>query len=138
MRRRRRGCGCLTSVVLTIFICALLLGLASLAKALVFAPWASGILGRPTLTGGWSGTMRMHNGAQYGIYLRLGYNEDSKVTTLDGQLSWCTRGAQTTTARVAGNANWSASDVRFFSYAPAHPQPGLRPSNFRGAWHGST
>lgn len=136
MRRRRRGC--VSSLVGLALVCAVLFGLDYGAKALLFAPWAYGVLGRPTLTGGWTGILTAHEGARYAIYLRLDYNQDSKFTPLGGRLSWCTRGVPSTTATVAGNANWSGSDVKFTAYTPLHPHPGLQPSAFRGTWHGDT
>jgi hypothetical protein len=146
MRQRRRGRGCLTALLALLVLAALALGIDYGADALLFAPWAYGILGRPTLTGGWDGTLRTLGGTQYAVYLQLNRSQSSRGTflnsrgraDLDGHLSWCARGVPSATSRVYGTANRSASIVILEASAPPHPRPGLLPYEFRGAWHGST
>ena len=145
MRQRRRRFGCLTSLLGGVAIVALAVAVFYAADALLYAPWAYGILG-PTLTGDWGGTVRTSGGTHYVLYLELNRKRTSHGTpintrgraNIDGHLSWCAPGMPNTTAGLYGSANRSASIVSFEVGAPAHPHPGLLPFQFRGAFHGST
>jgi hypothetical protein len=122
------------------------LGLDYGSDYLFFAPWAYGILGQPTLTGGWSGSLKTHSGVQYVIYLQLNRDRTSRgiglntrgQADIDGQISWCAHGIPSTTSTLFGTANRSASVVRFEAGELRNPPPGLFPIHFQGAWHGST
>lgn len=121
---------------------ALAFGLNYAADALIFAPWAYGILGRATLTGSWNGALTTHSGVPYAVYLQLNRSHAAlsspRAPDIDGHVSWCAWGIPSTTSTVSGTADRSASNIRLDAHEPAHPHLGLRPSNFQGAWHGST
>lgn len=148
--RRRRRLGCVTRLFLLLVIVAVGIGLAYGFDMLVTAPWAYGIFGRSTLTGSWTGTVQARSGARYAFYLQLEHSRyftDLPTTEgtgrgglgkLFGSLTWCARDGPTRNLTVEGTANHSASDVTIGVHVPDHPRPGLYPSSFHGAWHGST
>jgi hypothetical protein len=125
---------------------AVAVGLDYGGEYVIFAPWAFGLTGRPTLTGDWMGTLRAPNGTPQEIYLQLGLDQTHNGTflntrgraDLDGHLSWCAPGIRTTTSEIYGSANRSASSVIVAVNYPGHPRAGLDPFEFHGAWHTST
>lgn len=142
MRRR----GCLTTLLVLVLVVGVVLGIEYGVDYLLFAPWAYGIFGQPTLTGNWKGTVKTHSGLQYTFYLQLDRNRDSDgVPTstrgnadLDGHLSWCARGIPSTTASVFGFANRSASAITLEANEIRNPPQGLYPLDFHGSWHAPT
>lgn len=142
MRRRRRGCGCLPTLLALLLLGALGYGLNYALDALLYAPWAYGILGRSTLTGSWNGTLTTHSGVHYAVHLQLNRSHAAlsspHAPDIDGQVSWCATSISSTTSTVSGTSDRSASNVHLYVQQPARPYHGLRPSSFQGAWHGST
>jgi hypothetical protein len=144
--RRRRGCGCLGALLGIVLVIAVVFVVENGADYLLYAPWAYGYFGQPTLTGSWTGTMTAHSGVRYAVYLQLNRDRTRRGTPLngfgkadiDGHVSWCARGIRNGTSTLFGHANRSASDVvleiQDFSHLPA----GLFPIRFQGAWHGSS
>ncbi len=148
-RQRRRRLGCGAQLILLLVIAAVAIGLAYAFDMLVIAPWAYGMFGRSTLTGSWTGTAQAQDGARYVFYLDLVHSrnltdlpamEGSKrgFGELSGTLSWCAQDGRTKSLPVEGGADHSASDVNIRVHLPDHPETGLYPSYFQGAWHGST
>jgi hypothetical protein len=117
-------------------------GLDKALDAFVFAPWAYGILGRATLTGGWNGTLHTASGRPYALYLQLNRSSEAlagpRSPDIDGHVSWCPRGAPSKTFALHGTSDSSASDVTLGTEPPDHVRRGLFPSMFEGTWHGST
>lgn len=146
MKKRRRGFGCVIPVLILVIVGAVVLVLNYGLDYLLFAPWAYGYLGQPTLTGSWEGTLRTHSGVQYAFYMQINRDRTNRGKALntrgradiDGPISWCARGIPNTTSTLFGSANRSASNVRFEASEVRNPPPGLYPIGFRGAWHGST
>jgi hypothetical protein len=142
MTRRRRRFGCLTKFLALVLLLALAYGVDKALDAFVFAPWAYGIFGRATLTGDWNGTLRTAGGTPYALYLQLDRSSRALAgphsPDIDGHVSWCTRGAPSTTFAVHGTSDRSASNVTLGTEPPDHVPRGLFPSQFHGAWHGST
>lgn len=145
MRRRRHGCGCLTTLLALVLVGAVVFVVDYGGDYLLFAPWAYGFFGQPTLTGSWTGAMSTHRGVRYVVYLQLNRDRNRHGTALatrgqadiDGHASWCAHGIPNTTTTLFGYANRSASSIVLETNELRHPPPGLFPLDFRGAWHGS-
>lgn len=146
--RGRRGFGCLGTLLALIVVIAVVFVVENGGDYLLFAPWAYGWFGQPTLTGTWVGTMTTHSGVRYVVYLQLERDRNYKGTPLnsrggeadiDGHAAWCARGVPgTTTTTIFGSANRSASNMSLGTHMLLNPPPGPYPLYFRGAWHGTT
>lgn len=108
-------------------------------SALLFAPWALGWDGNPTLTGTWVGPLRSQWGSAYHLYLQLDWKPPRGRTSragLIGSATICTPDGKEHRMTVSGDADRAAQDVRIDLEA--------RQSRYReslplhGAWQGET
>lgn len=118
--------------------------------ALVGAPWAYPISSRSTLTGTWVSEFAMPSGTRFALFLDLRHPlltnaEPQGVRELNGlitgQASWCDdRGRHGDDIPLQGYVpvltgyHGSASKVQIDLQSTRHPQPGLQPVTFSGAW----
>jgi hypothetical protein len=120
----------------------LLIGLAVVltpVSALIFAPWAMGQGGSPTLTGTWVGPLRSKWGSEYHLYLDLGWEPPRGRTSrasLTGSAWICNRVGTEFHLEVSGDADRGAQDVRVDVEARDSRYRESLP--LRGAWHGDT
>lgn len=144
--KRRRGPGCIMTALAVVAICAVAIGIDVGGDYVLFAPWAYGILGQPTLTGNWYGVLRTHGEGPHAFYLELERSRNSRgipeetrgQADIEGHVSWCARGIPQLTSTVFGHANRSASSIVLETAELRRPPLGLYPLIFRGAWHNST
>ena len=134
--------GCGRNVLGCALVIVLLLGFSMLLtpiSALLFAPWAIGFDGRPTLTGTWVGPLRSKWGSEYFLHLDLGWEPPHGRTArarLTGDAWICNRAGKEFRLEVSGSADRAATDVRVDAEA--------RDSRYReslplhGAWNGDT
>jgi len=147
----RRGCGygCLTTLVVLLVGGLVVAGFSTAWDALVTAPWAYGLQGRPTLTGVWTGALTTPRGAHYRVALTLtrektargGFSRDSSTgwPSIVGRVAWCPAPSPSgATYGLSGDANRDGSVVHLTATHPRHPPTGLLPDRLRGAWHGTT
>jgi hypothetical protein len=108
-------------------------------SALLFAPWAIGIDGGPTLTGTWVGPMRSKWGSEYYIYLDLGWEPPHGRTArarLTGEAWICNRAGKEFRLEVSGDADRPAQNVRIDAEARDSRYRESLP--LRGAWNRDT
>jgi hypothetical protein len=108
-------------------------------SALLFAPWAIGIDGGPTLTGTWVGPMRSKWGSEYYIYLDLGWEPPRGRTPrarLTGEAWICNRAGKEFRLEVSGDADRQAQNVRIDAEARDSRYRESLP--LRGAWNRDT
>lgn len=98
--------------------------------ALTAAPWAYEILGKPTLTGSWTGTLRTVTGAQYAVYLEVDRSHfitdlhtRHGVAEVFGPVEWCARGVPSARSEVNGTINRSGSNVNLWADENILPAP---------------
>jgi hypothetical protein len=132
--------GCRRSLLSIALAVVLLIGVAVLltpVSALLFAPWAIGLDGSPTLTGTWVGPMRSKWGSEYHLYLDLGWEPPRGRTArarLIGEAWICNRAGTGFRLEVSGDADRSANDVRIDVEARESRYRESLP--LRGAWDG--
>lgn len=120
------------------FVLAVAMALTPIS-ALLFAPWAIGVDGRPTLTGTWTGPLRSKWGSEYHLFLDLDWEAPRGRTARAGLVgtAWvCNRAGREHRLQVSGDANRDASDVRIDLEARDSQYRESLP--LRGAWHGET
>ena len=108
-------------------------------SALLFAPWAIGIDGGPTLTGTWVGPMRSKWGSEYYLYLDLGWEPPRGRTPrarLTGEAWICNRAGNEFRLVVSGDADRQAQNVRIDAEARDSRYRESLP--LRGAWNRDT
>ncbi len=142
----RGGCfGCLQSIVGGVVVLALgvvfLIGLDSL-----YAPWAWGWAGRPTLTGEWVGTFKLPEGQRGAAYLNLTHdlNKDfygsrilPTLPPLAGAARDCFRESGIQTYALSGGASGGGDDVLLDFSAQKPTVPNYAPQTLKGSWNGS-
>ena len=141
--RRRVGTGILRGVLVLILLVALYEAFAPI-YALLFAPWAIDLGGRPTLTGTWVGPMRSRWGSAYHLYLDLRWEPPrarssrrgrvSSRGTLVGEARICNPAGKEFRLEVRGDADRDAQDVRVDADARESQYRESLP--LRGAWDG--
>jgi hypothetical protein len=112
----------------------------------LFAPWAMGLDGGPTLTGTWVGPLRSKWGAEYHLSLDLRWDpprirrsrgaRGSGRADLVGEARICNRAGKEFRLAVSGDADRDAKDVRVDVEARDSRYRESLP--LRGAWHGKT
>jgi hypothetical protein len=105
----------------------------------LFAPWALGWGGSPTLTGEWAGPLRSKWGSEYYLYLDLDWKAPRGRTSragLIGAARICTRAGKEHQMTISGDADPSAQDVRIDVEARQSRYRESLP--LRGAWDGET
>lgn len=138
--RLLRGCG--RNVLGLALVVAILVGLMAVltpVSAFLFAPWAIGLGGGPTLTGTWVGPLRSKWGLEYHLHLDLDWVAPRGRTSragLTGTARICNRAGTDFRMEVSGDADRSASDVRIDVEARESRYRESLP--LRGAWHGDT
>jgi len=155
--RPRRSClrGCLVDLVLVCLAVPLLAALGYGLDAVLMAPWAYALNGRPTLTGGWMSEFTAPAGARFALFLSLQHkwlstNEDSATEpfsgVISGQGSWCDdHGRHGDNIPLDGyvpvhlSYHGAASQVEIDLQSAQTPQPGLQPAYFHnGHWNADT
>jgi hypothetical protein len=136
----RRGIGrdVLHGVLAIILLVAVVAVLRPIS-ALLFAPWAIGIDGGPTLTGTWVGPMRSKWGSEYYLYLDLGWEPPRGRTPrarLTGEAWICNRAGKEFRLEVSGDADRQAQNVRIDAEARDSQYRESLP--LRGAWNRDT
>lgn len=146
-QRMRRRLGCVGSFVVIALIIAAVFVVENGVDYLLYAPWAYGWFGQPTLTGTWEGTVQTNSGTPYALYLELSRYRNRRNGTpyttfgnadIDGHVFWCAPGIRNATSSLYGHANRSASSVVLETQNLSHLPVGLFPLRFEGAWHRST
>lgn len=138
--RLLRGCG--RNVLGLLLAVAIVVAVASIltpVSAFLFAPWAIGLGGSPTLTGNWVGPLRSKWGGEYHLYLDLDWVPPRGRTSragLAGTARICNRFGKELHLTVSGDADRSASDVRIDVEARESRYRESLP--LRGSWHGDT
>jgi hypothetical protein len=129
-------------------------GLCYALDALVDAPWAYAVYGRPTLTGAWTSEFSMPGGTHFALLLDLQrpllinseiQAEGDQGALITGQGSWCDdHGRHDDDIPLEGwvpvlsGSGDAASEIELSLQTTAHPQPGLQPTYFAGAWDRDT
>ncbi len=145
-RPARGGCfGCLRSIVGGVVVLALAAVLL-IAFDSLYAPWAWGWGGRPTLTGEWVGTFRLPQGQRGAAYLNLSHdlNKDFQgsrigptLPPLAGTARDCFRANAIQTYVLSGGASTGGDDVAL-GFGTQNPTvPGYAPQDLKGSWNGT-
>jgi hypothetical protein len=143
----RRRFGCVGSLAIVALIIGALFFIENGVDYLLYAPWAYGWFGQPTLTGTWEGTVRADGGTPYVLYLQLDRYRNRRNGTpyttfgradIGGHVSWCAPSIRNATSSLYGNANRSASSIVLETQNLSHLPAGLFPIRFQGAWHRTT
>ncbi len=145
-RAARGGCfGCLRTVIAS-------LGALALGAALIigfdslYAPWAWGWAGRPTLTGEWVGTFRLPEGQRGAAYLNLTHdlNHDFQgsrifpsLPPLAGTARDCFRASAIQNYTLSGGASTGGDDIVLGFGAQKPTVPGYAPQDLKGSWNGA-
>jgi hypothetical protein len=122
--------------------------------ALLAAPWAHPLFGRPILTGSWTGEFTSPTGIKFALYLDLerAKRPDGRYDTerslgaiLTGQAQWCdNQGRHAEDIPLGGSApsfagfNGSLAGLHLALDRASHPQVGLMPDEFDGSWQTDT
>lgn len=143
-----RGCGVRAVGFLVL---AVLAGAVILGFDFFDAPWAYSLFGRPTLTGGWTGTFTTPSGIHFAVYLELDRGPGGEGSTqLRGELFsgrgyWCdNRGRHVDNGRLDGSVpmfsgyTGSLAPVAISIDNGNAAPPGLLPVAFHGEWRGDT
>jgi hypothetical protein len=157
-RKRGRSClGCGAAVLIALLAVFGLYLLNEGWDALVDAPWAYALNGRPTLTGSWTGKFTAPGGIQFAVLLDLHrarnasgnfYNEKGVGPHINGQAEWCdSLGRHIDNVPIGGNVPPKLSigyrdHVEQFhlvlEYKDPPPSGGLLPHEFNGDWQVDT
>jgi hypothetical protein len=157
-RKRGRTClGCSGALLIVLIAVFVLYFLNEGWDALVDAPWAYALNGRPTLTGTWTGEFADPGGIQFAVLLNLHrarnasgrfYNEKGVGPRIDGQAEWCdSQGRRVSSIPIGGNVPPKLSigyrdhvdDVHLvLEYKDPPPTGGLLPHEFNGNWQVDT
>lgn len=157
-RRKGRasiGCGC--ALVILLFSTFILFPALNYGwDALVDAPWAHSINGRPTLTGTWTGEFTSPSGVHFAVLLDLRrtrlasgnyYNEKGVGPRIDGLAQWCdNQGRRGDNIRIGGNVppklsigyRDSVEGVHLFLEIKEPAPAGPLINEFNGSWHTDT
>ena len=151
-RKRRSGpCGCALGMLVLLGGMFILLTALNVGwDALLAAPWAHPLFGRPTLTGSWVGEFTSPSGIKFALYLDLerAKRPDGRYDTerglgaiLTGQAGWCdNQNRHAENIPLGGSApsfagfNGSLDDVHLTLERASHPQAGLLLDEFDGNW----
>ncbi len=123
--------------------------------ALLVAPWAYPLFGRPALAGHWAGTFTTPSGIRFALYLELERaldaggapesDEERGAELIGGRANWCDdRGRRVENTPVHGSVpsfsgyTGSADAVAIQIEAGSPPPVGLLPTVFQGQWRGDT
>lgn len=148
-------CGCVFGLLILLGAMYLILTVFNDGwDALLEAPWAHSLFGRPTLTGTWTGEFTSPSGIQFGLYLDIGrahrasgryYTERQVGAIIDGQAQWCDNGGRhAESIPIQGSVpaftgfNGSADNIHVALDLASRPQLGLLPDEFEGSWHTNT
>ncbi len=144
---KARGGGCLASLGQVIAV--LILGLAFVA---VFdyldAPWAWGIFGHPTLTGGWVGSFRLPEGQRGVAYLNLTHDYNAthdvrdafsihNLPPFEGQAQGCIGQGGVQSYSLYGGATGNGQDVEVVLQAQKPTVPNFALHELKGTWEGA-
>jgi hypothetical protein len=157
-RKRGRTClGCGAALLIVLLAVFGLYFFNTVWDALVDAPWAHALNGRPTLTGTWTGEFTSPGGIQFAILLDIHrarnsdgtyYNERKVGEHIDGQAQWCdSQGHHIANIPIAGDVPPSFNlgyrdhldQVHIvLDYVNPPPTGGILPHEFNGGWQVDT